>query len=132
MKHKKFKKVEFDNKKRVFHVEYTSGLKIDCPYFALGIKDKITEAGPDPEVDQPVLHPPQREVPPLGAGLERVPPAEYPQSECVLPHIVEDEARAHPDRVVFRFGERHRVGDCVAPRGVQEAIHEAERVARAL
>jgi NADPH-dependent 2,4-dienoyl-CoA reductase/sulfur reductase-like enzyme len=28
--------------------------------------------------------------------------------------------------------ELHRVGDCVAPRGAQEAIHEAERVARLL
>lgn len=26
----------------------------------------------------------------------------------------------------------HRIGDCVAPRGAQEAIHEAERIARAL
>ncbi|MEK6706554.1 MAG: helix-turn-helix transcriptional regulator [Bdellovibrionota bacterium] len=50
MKHKKFKRVEFDNKKRVFHLEYTSGLKFDCPYFSLGIRDKVIDAGPDPEV----------------------------------------------------------------------------------
>lgn len=50
MKHKKFKNVAFDNKKRVFHLEYTSGLKFDCPYFSLGIKDKVVDAGPDPEV----------------------------------------------------------------------------------
>ena len=50
MKHKKFKKVEFDNKKRVFHLEYTSGLKIDCPYFSLRIKGKVIEAAPDSEV----------------------------------------------------------------------------------
>jgi DNA-binding Xre family transcriptional regulator len=48
MKHKKFKKVEFDNKKRVFH--YTSGLKLECPYSSLKIKDKVVDAGPDPEV----------------------------------------------------------------------------------
>jgi hypothetical protein len=50
VKHKKFKKVEFDNKKRVFHLEYTSGLKLDCPYFPLGIKGRIVDAGPDAEV----------------------------------------------------------------------------------
>jgi len=49
MKHNKFKKVGFDNKKRVFHLEYTTGLKIDCPYSALCIRDKVIEAGPDPE-----------------------------------------------------------------------------------
>lgn len=50
MKHKKFKKVAFDNKKRVFILEYTSGLKVDCPYSCLGIKGKIIEAGSDVEV----------------------------------------------------------------------------------
>lgn len=50
MKHKKFKAVTFDNKKRVFHLEYTSGLKVNCPYSALGIHGKVTEAGPDSEV----------------------------------------------------------------------------------
>lgn len=49
MKHRKFKKVTFDNKKRVFHLEYTSGLKIDCPYSALGIVEKVTDAAPDSE-----------------------------------------------------------------------------------
>ncbi|MBI3535811.1 MAG: hypothetical protein HY072_10055 [Deltaproteobacteria bacterium] len=49
MKHKKFKKAEFDNKKRVFHLEYTSGLKLDCPYFALTIKGKVLQSGPDVE-----------------------------------------------------------------------------------
>ncbi|MBI3556772.1 MAG: helix-turn-helix transcriptional regulator [Deltaproteobacteria bacterium] len=49
MKHKKFKKVVFDNKKRVFHLEYTSGLKLDCPYFSLRIKGKVVDAGPDSE-----------------------------------------------------------------------------------
>ncbi len=52
MKHKKFKKVELDNKKRVFHLEYTSGLKVECPYSALGIKGKVMEAAPDAEVGQ--------------------------------------------------------------------------------
>ncbi|NJL24043.1 MAG: hypothetical protein HC902_01895 [Calothrix sp. SM1_5_4] len=50
MKHKKFKHVAFDNKKRVFHLEYTSGLKVDCPYSALRIKGKIVDAAPDAEV----------------------------------------------------------------------------------
>jgi hypothetical protein len=50
VKHKKFKKVEFDNKKRLFHLEYTSGLKLDCPYFSLHIKGKVIDAGPDVEV----------------------------------------------------------------------------------
>ena len=49
MKHKKFKKVDFDNKKRVFHLLYTSKLKLECPYSALGIKTKVVEAGVDPE-----------------------------------------------------------------------------------
>jgi len=50
MKHKKFKKIEFDNRKRVFHLQYTTGLKLDCPYFSLGIKGKVMDAGPDAEV----------------------------------------------------------------------------------
>ena len=50
MKHKKFKKVELDNKKRVFHLEYTTGLKVECPYSALGIRGKVVEAAPDSEV----------------------------------------------------------------------------------
>src|SRR3990167_5301689 len=49
MKHKKFKKVELDNKKKVFHLCYTSGLQIECPYSALGIRVKVTEAAPDNE-----------------------------------------------------------------------------------
>jgi len=49
MKHKKFKKAEFDNRKRVFHLEYTSGLKIECPYSALGIHGKVIESAPDTE-----------------------------------------------------------------------------------
>lgn len=50
MKHKRFKKVIFNNKKRVFHLEYTTDLKVDCPFSALGIRDKVIESGPDPEV----------------------------------------------------------------------------------
>ncbi len=52
MKHRKFKKVIFDNKKRIFHLEYTSGLKIDCPYSALGIHDKVTDAAPDSQAGE--------------------------------------------------------------------------------
>src|SRR3990167_2866194 len=50
MKYKKFKKVEFDNKKRVFNLKYTSGLPIECPYSALGIRGKVVETGPDSAV----------------------------------------------------------------------------------
>lgn len=49
MRHKRFKKVALNNKKRVFHLEYTSGLKIECPYSALRIRNKVVEAGPDKE-----------------------------------------------------------------------------------
>ncbi|MBI2981330.1 MAG: hypothetical protein HYY44_03370 [Deltaproteobacteria bacterium] len=52
MKHKKFRKAEFDNKKRVFHLEYTSGLRIDCPYSALGFRGKVLESSPDNETGQ--------------------------------------------------------------------------------
>ncbi len=50
MKHKKFKDVVFDNKKRLFRLEYSTGLRINCPYSALGIREKVVEAGPDIEV----------------------------------------------------------------------------------
>ncbi|MBI1870707.1 MAG: hypothetical protein HYS07_05895 [Chlamydiae bacterium] len=50
MKHRRFKKVDFDNKKKVFHLLYISGLEIECPYSALGIREKVIEAGPDQEV----------------------------------------------------------------------------------
>lgn len=49
MKHNKFKAVEYDNKKKAFHLEYSSGLKIDCPYSALGIKGTVIDAAPDKE-----------------------------------------------------------------------------------
>lgn len=52
MNHKKFKKVIFDNKKKVFHLEYTSGLKVECPYSALGIRSLVIEAAPDIESGQ--------------------------------------------------------------------------------
>jgi hypothetical protein len=50
MKHKKFKSVEYDNKKKVFHLEYSSGLQVECPYSALGIRHKVIAATPDLEV----------------------------------------------------------------------------------
>lgn len=49
MKHKKFRDVEFDNKKRVFRLEYSSGLKVECPYYGLKIRGKVIEAAPDLE-----------------------------------------------------------------------------------
>lgn len=50
MKHRRFSKVAFDNKKRVFHLKYTSGLEVECPYSALDIRDKVMQAAPDTEV----------------------------------------------------------------------------------
>ncbi len=50
MKHRKFKLVRFNNKKKVFHLTYTSGLEIECPYSALSIEKNVIEAGPDKEV----------------------------------------------------------------------------------
>lgn len=50
MKHRKFKLVRFNNKKKVFHLTYTSGLEIECPYSALSIDKNIIDAGPDKEV----------------------------------------------------------------------------------
>lgn len=50
MKHKKFNKVAYDNKKKVFRLAYTSGLKLECPYSALGIRSRVVEAAPDAEV----------------------------------------------------------------------------------
>ncbi len=50
MKHKKFKEVEFNNKKKVFFLEYTSGLRLQLPYSALKIREKVMDAFPDPEV----------------------------------------------------------------------------------
>src|SRR5271165_655760 len=52
MKHKKIKEVTFDNKKRLFHLEYTSGLKVETPYSALGIHEKVTDAAPDSEAGE--------------------------------------------------------------------------------
>lgn len=50
MNHTKFKKVEFNNKKKVFRLTYNSGLTVECPYIAFGIKEKVIDAGPDKEV----------------------------------------------------------------------------------
>ena len=52
MKHKKFKKIQFDNKKKLFYLEYTSGLKIECPYSTLGIQGMVVESAPDKESGQ--------------------------------------------------------------------------------
>jgi hypothetical protein len=52
MKHKKFKKVAFDNKKKKFRLEYFSGLKVEIPYSALGIRERVTDAAPDCEVGE--------------------------------------------------------------------------------
>ena len=49
MKHKTFRKVAFDNRKKVFYLEYTSGLHVECPYSALGIRDKVVAVAPDRE-----------------------------------------------------------------------------------
>ncbi|MBI4211051.1 MAG: helix-turn-helix transcriptional regulator [Deltaproteobacteria bacterium] len=49
MKHRKFKKAIFDNKKKVFYLEYSSGLKLECPYSALSVENKIVDSGPDEE-----------------------------------------------------------------------------------
>jgi len=50
MKHEKYKSVKFNNRKKVFHLIYTSGLEIECPYSALSIDKNVIEAGPDKEV----------------------------------------------------------------------------------
>ena len=50
MRHTKFKKVEFNNKKKIFRLTYNSNLMVECPYVALGIKEKVIDAGPDKEV----------------------------------------------------------------------------------
>lgn len=50
MKHIKFKKIQYNNREKVFKLEYTSGLVVECPYFALGINKNVTEAAPDIEV----------------------------------------------------------------------------------
>lgn len=81
MKHKKFKKVEHDNKKRLFHLEYASGLKLDCPYSALGIRNKVIEAGPDREVGGHsfyfTLHDGKKEYVPYDQPLHIVQNPEY-------------------------------------------------------
>ena len=50
MKHRKFELVTFNNKKKVFHLIYTSGLQVECPYSSLSIGKNVVEAGPDKEV----------------------------------------------------------------------------------
>jgi hypothetical protein len=50
MKHMRFKKIDFNNRKKIFILEYTSGLVIECPYFSFGIKHNIVDAGTDREV----------------------------------------------------------------------------------
>ena len=50
MKHRKFKKISFNNKKKIFILEYTTGLKIECTYSSLSIEGNVLEAAPDKEV----------------------------------------------------------------------------------
>ena len=49
MKHKKFQSINFDNRRKLFHLQYSSGLEVECPYSALEIKQKVLEAAPDKE-----------------------------------------------------------------------------------
>lgn len=49
MKHRKYRAVTFNNKKKVFNLVYTSGLEIECPYSGLFINNKVVEVGLDKE-----------------------------------------------------------------------------------
>ncbi len=87
MKHEKFKSVDHDNKKKVFHLEYTSGLKIECPYSALGIKKAVVEAVPDKESGRHsfyfVLENGQKEVVPFDQPLHIVQNPEYVREQTL-------------------------------------------------
>lgn len=87
MKHKKFKHVTFDNKKRVFHLEYTTGLRVECPYSALGIREGVTQAAPDSEVGNHsfyfVLKSGKRDYVPYDQPLHIVREPEYAREEAL-------------------------------------------------
>ncbi len=106
MKHKKFKQVKFDNKKRVFHLEYTSDLKIDCPYSALGIKEKVVEAAPDNEAGEHsfyfVLSSGKQEYVPFDQPLHIVQVPEYAKEQTLYEMTKEINVFIHKEKVSKR------------------------------
>lgn len=87
MKHTKFKSVEFNNKKKSFFIEYTTGLRVECPYSALGIKKNVVECSPDGEVGNHsfyfVLSDGKKEYVPYDQILDIVQNPEYAKQQAL-------------------------------------------------
>lgn len=122
MKHKKFKHVEFDNKKRVFHIEYTSGLKIDCPYSALKIKGKVTDAAPDAEAGGHSFY----FV--LEGGKKDYVPYDQPLHIAQVPEFAKQQALYEMTKVVNEFIRKDQISKRELARRLNTSLSQLARL----
>lgn len=122
MKHNKFQKVEFNNKKRVFILHYTSGLTVECPYSSLNIKKKVIEAAPDKEVNSHsfyfVLENHKKDFVPYDQPLHIVQHPEYMRRE-ILFYITRD---------VKKFIDRSNISKREVARRLKTSVSQLSRL----
>ncbi len=122
MKHKKFKHVTFDNKKRVFHLEYTSGLKIDCPYSALGIDKKVTAAASDNEAGDHSFY----FI--LESGKQEYVPYDQPLYIAQVPEYAKEQALYQMTKTINEFIRKERVSKRELARRLHTSTSQLSRL----
>lgn len=122
MKHKKFKKVIHDNKKRVFHLEYTSGLKVDCPYSSLGIKEKVLDAAPDEEAGEHSFY----FV--LESGRKDYVPYDQPLHIAQVPEYVKEQALYEITKAINEFIREGKVSKRELTRRLGTSMSQLSRL----
>jgi hypothetical protein len=122
MTRKKFKHVTFDNKRRVFHLEYASGLKIDCPYSSLGIHQKVKKAAPDNEVGKHSFY----FV--LENGKKEYVPYDQPLHIVQNPEYVRQQALYKMTKMINQFISREKVSKRELARRLHTSMSQLTRL----
>lgn len=122
MKHKKFKHVVFDNKKRVFHLAYSSGLKIDCPYSALKIKGKVTDAAPAAEAGGHSFY----FV--LESGKKDYVPYDQPLHIAQVPEYAKQQALYEMTKVINEFIRKEHISKRELARRLNTSLSQLARL----
>ncbi len=122
MKHKKFKHVTFDNKKRVFCLHYTSGLKLDCPYSALKIKGRVTAAAADMETGGHSFY----FV--LESGKKDYVPYDQPLHIAQLPENAKQQALYEMTKTINEFIRKERISKRELARRLNTSLSQLARL----
>ncbi len=122
MRHRKFRKIEFDNKKRVFLVEYTTGFTAECPYSALGIRNKVVEAAPDAEVGRHSFY----FI--LDNGKKEFVPFDQPLHIAQHPEYVKQNTLYEVTKQLNEFIERERVSKRELARRLGTSMSQLSRL----